>query len=289
MIEVCFDADIVRNLKERARLPVPAPGDRFGGLTVLDEYGYIISGTPRLTVLCACECGTASHAYVQYLRSGRAQSCGCQRARTVKAKAARRTYKRTTDPIYWIWSGMLQRCKPGTGHRGYAGRGIGVCPEWQEFAAFRAWSLANGFEPGLTIDRINNDGNYEPSNCRWTTWTVQARNTRRNVFIEAFGERKTVSAWATDPRCRAKAGTVYARLAAGYSHERALSEIEPLVGLTAFGETKTMKAWAKDPRCAVSYKVLWQRLNMNRGFTPETAITLSPLRKRLDTLPPSQA
>jgi hypothetical protein len=189
-------------------------------------------------------------------------------------------YKRTKDPIYWIWRGMIARCKEGSGHRHYAARGIRVCEEWLEFDNFRGWAVANGFQTGLSVDRIDNDGNYEPGNCRWANPTMQARNTRRNVFVEAFGERKTVSAWASDPRCRVAAGTVYARLESGWSGERALSEIEPLLTLSAFGETKTLKDWAHDPRCLVSYKVLWQRLNMNHSFTPETAITSPPTARR---------
>lgn len=287
MHKVCFDAEIIEGLVSHSRLPIPEPGSRIGRLTVLSELGYVVSGIPRLTVACACGCGTRRHLYVQYLRTGRAQSCGCERGDAAKRRSAAMAYKRTRDPIYWIWRGMKQRCDPLRGSPDYAGRGIRVCPEWQRFEAFRDWANSNGYTPGLSIDRIDNDGNYEPRNCRWATATTQARNTRRNVIVEAFGERKTVSAWACDPRCKVKAGTVYARLESGYSHERALSEIEPRVSLTAFGETKALKEWTKDPRCAVSYKVLWQRLNMN-GFSPEAAITQVPSRKRLYNLRPNQ-
>lgn len=94
----------------------------------------------------------------------------------------------------------------------YGGRGIRVCDEWSEYGPFRAWSIANGYADGLTIDRINNDGPYSPDNCRWATWEVQRSNTRRNVKLQAFGEIKTMAEWVQDPRCLVQYSTLRVRI-----------------------------------------------------------------------------
>lgn len=96
------------------------------------------------------------------------------------------------------WKKMKERCYNTNCERykNYGGRGITVCEEWQGFIPFRDWALANGYEEGLSIDRINNDGNYEPSNCRWVTMAEQNRNTSRTVRITIDGVTKCASEWA---------------------------------------------------------------------------------------------
>jgi len=102
-----------------------------------------------------------------------------------------------------VWRQMHARCKDSKSPRyaDWGGRGIRVCQEWATYPPFRAWALANGYRDGLTIDRRDNDGDYEPGNCRWATHAEQALNSRRNVRLTAFGETKTVKEWAADPRC----------------------------------------------------------------------------------------
>jgi hypothetical protein len=89
---------------------------------------------------------------------------------------------------------MKQRCSDvnSIDFKDWGGRGIKVCDEWQDFMPFYEWSLANGYESGLSIDRINNDGNYEPDNCRFATRKVQNNNTRRNFFVSYNGETRTL-------------------------------------------------------------------------------------------------
>src|SRR5688572_6768685 len=96
-----------------------------------------------------------------------------------------------------IWDGMRRRCanQKHTAYRHYGGRGIGVCPAWESFDAFRDWAQANGYSDDLSIDRIDNNGNYEPGNCRWATAKQQQRNTRRNVVLHHDGVSLCRKAW----------------------------------------------------------------------------------------------
>ena len=95
--------------------------------------------------------------------------------------------------LHKCWREMLKRCQPSNrAARRHGKRGIRVCKEWQEFAPFKSWALTNGYGPGLSLDRIDNNGNYEPTNCRWATAKQQARNRRSSVIIEG----KTLAEWA---------------------------------------------------------------------------------------------
>lgn len=122
-----------------------------------------------------CFCGEEFTARLYQINSGWQKSCGCIRGRKNV------THGLSKDRLYNIWKNMLYRCNNSKYkyYHNYGGRGISVCSEWQDdYATFKEWSLANGYSDNLSIDRINVDGNYEPSNCRWTTATVQNRNTR---------------------------------------------------------------------------------------------------------------
>lgn len=105
------------------------------------------------------------------------------------------------SPVYNVWQGMKQRCNnpKNKNYYLYGGRGIKICEQWSNnFKEFERWALENGYEQGLTIDRINNNGNYEPDNCRWADLETQANNTRRNVYIEYQGQIKTMRQWSKD-------------------------------------------------------------------------------------------
>lgn len=149
-------------------------GQRFGRLVVLARDGSSPRGGAKWR--CRCDCGTGRTVLGTSLRSARTVSCGCF-VREHNAEIAT-THGLTDHPLYRIRSGMLFRChnpKSTFFHR-YGGRGIEVCPVWRASAAtFIEWALANGWQPGLTIDRINNDGNYEPANCRFVSRGENAR------------------------------------------------------------------------------------------------------------------
>lgn len=159
-------------------------GLRSGRLAVLGR------DTARNTVkpvwLCRCDCGTERSVYGSDLRANRVQSCGCLRnERTRQANIthgdAPRSGKR---PEYNVWLAMRDRCTnpANKDFRHYGGRGISVCPAW--LGSYSAFIADMGYRPGpkFTIDRTNVDGNYEPGNCRWVTWSEQRRNTRNYIM-----------------------------------------------------------------------------------------------------------
>ena len=125
--------------------------------------------------------------------------------------------------LYNIWRSMRQRCNnPKASNYGrYGGRGITVCQEWNSFIAFSDWAYMNGYCENLTLDRIDNMGNYEPTNCQWVSYVVQNRNRRDNVRLTYNGDTHTIAEWAEI--IGIKPGTLYARVECGYSTEDALT------------------------------------------------------------------
>lgn len=126
--------------------------------------------------------------------------------------------------LYDIWTGMMARCtRPEqAGYVRYGARGIQVCTDWHDVVAFRDWAIAAGYQDDLTIDRLDNTGNYEPENCRWVSWKEQALNRCSNHVITFQGESLCMSEWAG--RLGVKRGIVYYRLKRGWPIARALTE-----------------------------------------------------------------
>lgn len=200
-------------------------GDRFGYLTVICEVEPNITpcGTKQRKFLCRCDCGKDVVRMRSTLQKSKNQSCGCKEP-TFGDRVRKYTKEQTSSFLYSTWHGMRQRCldKNSTSYHNYGGRGIAICKEWMnDYVSFYEWALANGATKDLTLDRIDVNGNYEPSNCRWANSYTQANNTRQNRFIEYNGERLTVIQWAR--KTGIEEGTIRARLDNyGYSVAQAL-------------------------------------------------------------------
>lgn len=166
--------EYVEPMPPHGRTPVVSiePGQRFNRLTVIRE----LPGSPRQAEY-ACDCGNSTTTLVKLVARGTTGSCGClQRERST-------SHGLRNHPLYGTWISILQRCEnpDRPAYARYGARGIRVCPEWHDLAVFVAWIEANlGPRPaGMTLDRADNDGNYEPGNVRWATRSQQERNKRR--------------------------------------------------------------------------------------------------------------
>lgn len=166
----------------------------FGRLTAT---GYFRGPSGLYKWSCKCECGKETIVDGWNLRSGHTQSCGClQRESTMAAKEASTTHGMSYTSEYKIWQNMHQRCgnEKHKSFADYGGRGIQVCKEWKNFDGFFA---DMGLRPTLkhSIDRIDNDGNYEPDNVRWATHRDQNANKRENLVVRAFGRVAPLAAF----------------------------------------------------------------------------------------------
>lgn len=178
-------------------------GKKLGRLTVL---GYAYTENKRKMWKCVCTCGNITYLPTSEITRGRTQSCGCyalevqKRPRPYQCKFKGTRLKDGRTRISSIWKGMMGRCynKSYKGYKNYGGRNIQVCPEWHNPLVFQEWAFANGYADDLTLDRIDNNGDYCPENCRWITMFEQSQNRRNCVYLEYQGKRQTLSSWARE-------------------------------------------------------------------------------------------
>lgn len=200
------------------RRTVDLTGQRFGRLLVLEQAG--VNKHRSALWFCRCDCGAEKIIAAHSLRVCGTKSCGC-----IQKEIARKTFTKhgmSETPTYTTWEGMVQRCtnpKSPT-YEYYGGRGIKVCERWR---AFENFLVDMGDKPRKkSIDRIDPNGNYEPSNCRWATRYDQARNRCNTHLYELNGQRKILTDWAAE--FGINQFTVAGRLRRGWDFHRALTQ-----------------------------------------------------------------
>ena len=179
-------------------------GTKFNQLTLLEitgknKYGAILAKFK-------CDCGNELTAIINNVRYGKTSSCGCYKKKYLQVVKPSTIHglcinNGKVSSLYNVWRGIKKRCfnVNDTAYSKYGARGITMCDEWRNsFETFYNWCINNGWQQGLEIDRENNDGNYEPNNCRFVTRKVNSNNRRSNVFIEYNGKRQTVTQWANE-------------------------------------------------------------------------------------------
>lgn len=199
-------------------------GLKFGRLLVLDVDE---SKKGKTYWKCLCECGNIKVVRGDSLQGGKCRSCGCLKKEQDKTNlAAHHSHKQSGSQLYEKWQGMKSRCYRPSDKRydRYGGRGIAVCEEWlHSFSNFYKWAIVSGYECGLTIDRINNDGNYEPNNCRFANTKEQCNNRGSNIMIH-FAEREYTLTEICE-HFNLTYSTIHARYARGV---RGLALIKPI-------------------------------------------------------------
>ena len=181
-------------------------GETFGRLTVLCQVGR---EKGRVSWYCRCACGGFKITDSKALRTGKTASCGCLRV----------AHGLSGSPLYKVWASMRERCNnpKAKSYEHYGARGVSVCERWGDFETFLK---DMGPRPnGASIERNDNDGDYEPSNCRWATSLEQAQNTSRTRLITAGGETRTVTEW--ERKLNGCCSLIQTRLKLGWAEEAA--------------------------------------------------------------------
>lgn len=222
-------------------------GMRFNMWTVLEFSHMNKSGAAMFK--CRCDCGTEKIVNGYTLRRGASKSCGCYRPPVSG-------HTRHDERLYGVWCGIRDRCNNPKSkyYSRYGGRGIKLCKEWNDYEEFKKWAYENGYDDQAkkyecTIDRINNDGDYEPDNCEWHNQKQQCNNKSDNHIIEYNGESHTLKEWSEITGINKS--TIWRRITKyGWSVDRALTEQSAhesrnrnaLYDLD--GESHTLSEWA---------------------------------------------
>lgn len=215
----CWAKEIELENKKKERI-----GKTYNKLTVID-YAYTENNTTYWK--CQCSCGKEVILPYYKLTSGQTKSCGClyqdnlEKIRSGEKQPPNFKHGDSNDRIYNIYQGMKDRCynKRNKNYMDYGGRGIEVCQEWiNSYISFKKWSLLNGYQDGLTIDRIDVNGNYYPENCRWADVIQQNNNKRTNIIIDYNGQKLTLKQLSEVVGINYR--TLYDRYRKGWSLER---------------------------------------------------------------------
>ena len=204
-------------------------GKSFGRLKVVGRADDYIqpSGRHRTMWLCECECGNTTSVSPDFLKSNKTVSCGCYKKEFMSKKMS--THGESKDRLYLIWCSMKRRCynKNSTYYNRYGGRGISMCNEWSNsYICFKEWAINNGYDKDAprgkcTIDRIDNNGNYSPDNCRIVDSVVQANNRSSNKIYAYNGDSHNIKELSTIYNIPYK--TLYNRLYSGWDIDKAIT------------------------------------------------------------------
>lgn len=171
-------------------------GKKFGKLEVI---GIADTTTRKTYWICKCDCGNYKNVRADSLLCGAIKSCGCLKKQQDKINLiANHSHKQSGTRLYKIWQNLKKRCynKHDARYHRYGGRGIKVCSEWEKkFVNFYNWAINNGYSEKLTIDRIDNDKDYMPENCRWVDIKTQCNNRCTNIKITIGNATKTLTEW----------------------------------------------------------------------------------------------
>lgn len=204
-------------------------GKRFGRLIVIKYLEMEERIKKKECWLCKCDCGNYTTSSYSSLKNGSKKSCGCLALENSKRP---RKHGMAKTRIWNIYQNMVRRCNNENepAYKNYGGRGISVCDEWtgdDGMKRFFEWSFENGYRDDLEIDRINVDGNYEPSNCRWATSKQQNRNRRDNIQIEYKGKIQTLPDWCDE--LGLEYNMIYLRYKRGWDVERMFTQPKRII------------------------------------------------------------
>lgn len=190
----------------------------FGKLTVIEFVGR---KNKHSWFRCKCECGGETITTSNNLKRGHTVSCGCYNEKMFRAASI--THGLTKHPLYRSWIGMRNRCyyKKHNRFQYYGGKGIQVCKEWKDsFITFYKWGIANGWSSGTSVDRIDNEKDYSPDNCKFSNVSEQNRNRTSNINLTIDGVTKIIIEWAE--MTGVNYGTIRGRLKKGWSHKESV-------------------------------------------------------------------
>jgi hypothetical protein len=211
-------------------------GRKFGRWTVVEE-SIRVPGSTNARWLCRCDCGKERVVVDGPLIRGSSRSCGCLSVELSVKRSTTHGQSSGGRPTreFRIWKGIVERCKnPNSpAFSRYGGRGIGICKEWVRFEDFFRDMGKCG--AGMTIERVNNDEDYGPDNCKWATRLEQSRNRSSSKRLDAFGEFKTIAEWSEDERCAVTRNVLYQRASRNWPPELAITSPNISKGYTIQG------------------------------------------------------